>query len=171
MSILESAGARLATSWIGRLWRFYRSGGLEAAEREQASQERILSSRAEVASLLKEKAELAERLSKIQEFESEVEQYVAIGLATGATVYVARGSDAQKMRGRRVPDPGRDDDSCPMYYCAGCFERKKKSPLQPEPVSLNYRCGECGLEIPFPHRPERPVRLRPSRRRRFRRML
>ena len=163
MSILESAGARLATSWIGRFWRFFWSGGLEAAEREQASQEQILACRAEVASLRKEKAELAERLAKSQEFESEAEQYRAIALATGAIVYVARGSDADKMRGRRVPDSGRDDESCPMYYCARCFERKEKSLLQPKQGSLSYWCGECGSPVPFPHRPERPVRPRPSR--------
>ena len=174
MGILESAGAKLAASWIGRLWRFFRDGGLEAREREQASQEQILSSRAEVASLRKEKAELEQRLAGMQKFESEVEQYLAIALATGAVVYVARGSDAEKMRGRRVRDSGRDDDRCPMCYCARCFERREKSLLQPEPRSGNYSCRECGSVIPFPSLTENPGSYRPvraSRRDQLRRIL
>lgn len=147
-SLIET---KLAASWIGRLVRFARSGGIAAAEREKALLWQLLECREAVAVLREENAVLKRRMAKAEEFVAEAEQYVPVTLSTAAIVYVARGSDAEKARGRSVRDLDRGESRNLLYYCAHCFERRRKSLLQPVPKANHRRCQECGSEIPFPH--------------------
>ena len=151
MSGPSSIETKLAASWIGRLVRFARSGGIAAAEREKALLWQLLECREAVEALREENADLNRRMATTERFDAEAEQYVPITLSTGAIVYVARGADAEKARGRSVRDRERGEGRNLLYYCAHCFEQKKKSLLQPVPKAYHRRCQECGSEIPFPH--------------------
>ena len=121
------------------------------------TQRAVLQVNEECAALIKRTGELENEIARLRNWEAEKQKYDLVHVSpNGPVAYVQK---------EAVPV-----GKSPVYVCATCFERGKKSPLQPEVRSPgNARvlvCNECGAEIyksgirQPEHRTGRPLRPR-----------
>ncbi|WP_108842301.1 hypothetical protein [Kushneria phyllosphaerae] len=89
--------------------------------------------------------ELERQLGEHERFDLEEAHYEDRAFPSGAWVVVEKAQAALA---------GRSGDSVliPKYFCQACFERKKRSILQPDAASQPsevFVCHLCGLSVPY----------------------
>ncbi|BCB62782.1 hypothetical protein HaloA020_34830 [Halomonas sp. A020] len=110
-------------------------------ERLQTLREDLLTVREEVTTLREEKRELEERLAQRAEFESERHMYTLVTLETGSVVYKRDGL-------------GQGANSKPVYFCAHCFEKRRRSIIQVNKPGFGEDgayCPECSATFILPN--------------------
>lgn len=114
---------------------------IELRERLQTLREDLLTVREEVSTLREEKRELEERLSQRSDFESERDMYTLVTLKSGSVVY-------------KRNDLGEGADNNPIYFCAHCFEKRRRSIIQVNKPGFGEDgayCPECSATFIVPN--------------------
>ncbi|OHV11179.1 hypothetical protein [Kushneria phosphatilytica] len=99
--------------------------------------------------------ELEDQLREYERFDLEQADYEDHAFPSGAWVVIEK-PIAQRMRSAG------DSVLQPKYFCQACFERRKRSILQPEAKSQPrkvFMCHLCNLSIPYDQPPRMTVEI------------
>jgi hypothetical protein len=100
-------------------------------------QEMILSAQNQQSALIERVRELEEQVTHFENWEAEKQRYQLTDNGLGVMAYTLK--------------PGMENGQPPHSICAGCYERRQKSILQPETRSLGRTkhlvCHQCGSDL------------------------
>ena len=108
-------------------------------------QNNLLSIQSSYADLLNTKIELEKKLTELEEWNKNINDYSLIEVSPGIFVFI---NEESQKSGNKQP-----------WFCVKCFNDKKLSPLQKKfPNHEDYICHSCGAKIQLPEKSNPPRR-------------